>query len=117
MRKLLLIALLSAVFAVAAGDISGTWNAAVETDAGAGSPTFVFKQDGEKLTGTYSGAMGEAKITGTVTGDHVEWTFTASVDGDNIQVKYAGTLEGASKMKGTVELGSLGKGTFTAEKK
>ena len=34
-------------------------------DAGSGTPIFVFKQSGEKLTGTYSGLMGNAELTGT----------------------------------------------------
>ena len=34
-------------------DISGTWNFSVDLDGGGhGDPTFVFKQEGEKLTGT-----------------------------------------------------------------
>jgi hypothetical protein len=42
-------------------DVSGTWNAKVETDAGSGTLIFVSKQSGEKLSGTYSGVLGEAQ--------------------------------------------------------
>jgi alpha-acetolactate decarboxylase len=31
-------------------------------------------------------------------------------------VVYSGTLDGEKKMKGTVKLGDLGSGTFTAQK-
>jgi hypothetical protein len=117
MSKLLLLGLALFSIAALAADVTGTWNAAVETDAGTGTPTFVFKQTGEQLTGTYSGALGEAKVTGTVKGNQVTWTFDAAPGGDTIKVTYTGTLEGDNKMKGTVELGSLGKGTFTATKK
>ena len=103
--------------AALAADVSGTWNFNVETDAGSGSPTFVLKQDGDKLTGTYAGALGEANVKGTVHGDQVEISFEASANGETIQVVYSGTLEGDKKMKGTVKLGTLGNGTFTAEKK
>ena len=49
MRRLLtLIAFAALAFAA---DISGKWTFDVETDLGSGTPTFVFKQDGEKLTG------------------------------------------------------------------
>jgi len=115
MRKLLALALF-AVTALAA-DISGTWTADVQTDAGSGSPTFVLKQDGEALSGKYSGALGEADIHGTVKGDKVEFRFKVSPQGDAIEVVYSGTLDGEKKMKGTVTLGSLGDGTFTAERK
>lgn len=50
-------------------DISGTWTFTVHTDGGDAHPTFIFKQEGEKLTGTYSGPMGEAKVTGTLKGN------------------------------------------------
>ncbi len=114
MRKLILLSLLSV--AAFAADITGTWKANVETDAGSGTPTFVFKQTGETLTGTYSGQLGEAKLTGTVKANKVEWSFEAQVGDDKAKITYHGTLDGESKMKGTAEFGSLGKGTFTAEK-
>lgn len=114
MRMLLALVLFAA--AAFAADISGTWKFSVETDAGSGTPTFVFKQDGEKLTGSYSGQLGEAKITGTVKGDTVQWSFEVSPGDAVVKVTYHGTLEGDSKMKGTAELGSLGTGKFTAEK-
>lgn len=50
-------------------DVSGKWTAQVDTDMGSGEPTFVLKQVGDKLTGTYSGQLGEAPVTGTVKGD------------------------------------------------
>jgi len=57
--------------AALAADISGAWNAAVTLDAGSGTATFVLKQSGDRVTGTYSGTVGEAKVTGTVKGDAV----------------------------------------------
>ena len=110
-------ALLLALFAAAAfaADISGTWDFAVETSQGSGSPSFVFKQDGEKLTGKYTGLLGKAELTGTVKGDQVDFTFEApNVDG---KVHYKGTLESATRMKGECEYGDMGKGTFTGTKK
>jgi hypothetical protein len=115
MRKLLAL-LLFAVSAFAA-DVTGTWTAEVQTDAGSGTPTFVLKQTSEDLSGTYSGALGEAKLTGTVKGTDITWSFKANANGDDVTVTYKGTLDGNAKMKGTVEIGSLGKGTFTATKR
>ena len=43
-------------------DVTGKWAFAVETAAGSGTPTMTFKQDGEKLTGHYSGQLGEADL-------------------------------------------------------
>jgi hypothetical protein len=112
-RLLVLIGLMLCGLALGAADISGTWSADVALDAGTGTATFVLKQTGDTLSGTYSGALGEAKVIGSVKGDEVEWRFETEDAG---KVVYKGKLEGAAKIKGTVEYGQLGKGNFTAEK-
>ena len=112
MRRLLIAFALSALASLAA-DVSGTWSAAVRLDAGSGTATFVFKQAGDALTGTYSGALGNADVKGTVKGNQVEWSFE---NPDAGKISYKGTLEGAT-IKGSVEYGQLGAGSFTAEKK
>lgn len=112
MRRLLIAVALSAL-ALCAADISGSWSASVKLDAGSGTATFVFKQTGENLSGTYSGVLGNAEVKGTVKGNQVEWSFE---NADAGKISYKGTVEGTS-IKGTVEYGQLGTGTFTAEKK
>jgi hypothetical protein len=96
-------------------DVSGTWAFAVETGAGSGTPTMTFKQDGEKLTGQYSGQLGEAPLTGTVKGTAIEFTIDITVQGTAAHIVYSGTADKTS-MKGTVKFGDLGEGTFTAKK-
>jgi hypothetical protein len=105
--------MLSAILVLRAADISGTWSADVALDAGSGTATFVLKQSGDTLSGSYSGALGEAKVTGSIKGDDVEWSFENPEAG---KVVYKGKLDGDSKIKGAVEYGSLGKGSFTASK-
>lgn len=117
LHRILRIALPAMALASAtlAADISGSWEFTVNTSQGSGSPSFEFKQEGEKLTGTYSGLFGKAPISGSVKGDEVEFTFEVpNVDG---KVRYKGTLEGSTSMKGEVDYGDVGKGTFTAKKK
>ena len=99
-----------------AEDISGKWIFNVETDAGSGAPTFVFKQAGEKLTGTYNGAFGTAELTGTVKGSDIEFSFGATVLDQKSKVVYKGKIEAAGKMKGEVEFTGVGKGTWTGTK-
>lgn len=99
-----------------AGDISGKWDAKVDTSAGSGNPTFVFKQEGETLTGSYSGQLGESKVTGTVKGDVVEFQFEIAPQGEKIVVYYKGKVEGPAKMSGTLEIPGLADGKWTAEK-
>ena len=115
MWKLALTLLITAVAALCA-DISGTWQFDVQTDQGSGSPTFVLKQDGEKLTGTYSGLLGRAGVRGTVKGDDVVIEFEGDAGGEKATVRYTGKLEGDSKMKGKVSLAGFS-GTFTGVRK
>jgi hypothetical protein len=95
-------------------DVTGTWNFEVETAAGSGNPTFTFKQDGEKITGKYKGALGEADLTGTVKGNQVEFSFKISGQVEGIVV-YTGTTDGKT-MKGKAKFAELGEGTFTGKK-
>ncbi|MBK9316171.1 MAG: hypothetical protein IPM55_18310 [Acidobacteria bacterium] len=96
-------------------DVSGDWEVQVETDAGSGSPSFTFKQEGEKLTGNYKGLLGESQLTGSVKGDKIEFSFKVSgqIEGT---VVYTGTTDGKT-MKGKVNLGGAAEGTFTGRKK
>ena len=114
MRTLAAVGLMSV--AAFAHDISGKWIFNVETDAGGGSPTFVFKQAGEKLSGTYTGTFGTAELTGTVKGDVIEFSFEAMVLDQKGKVVYTGKIDAAGKMKGEVEFTGLGKGTWTGTK-
>lgn len=115
----------SIVMAVAAGaaaqqsktDVTGKWTFNVQTDAGSGTPTVTLKQDGEKLTGHYSSAnLGEAELTGTVKGTDIKFSFSADAGGQAVQVTYTGTVETKDSMKGSVDLGGLAQGTFTAKR-
>ena len=116
--RLALLAGLTLFLSVAAADVSGVWTLNFEQDFGGhpGTSDCTFKQDGGKLSGHYSGALGEAPLTGTVKGNAVEFSFDASIQGTNLHVVYSGTAEKDS-MKGKVTLGDVGEGTFTAKKK
>jgi len=114
MRALIAICLMS--MTAWAADVTGKWTFNVVLDAGSGSPTFVFKQTGEKLTGTYTGTLGSAELTGTVKGDVIEFWFQASAGDQTGKVVYTGKIEAPDKMKGDVDYAGLGKGTWTGKK-
>ncbi len=97
-------------------NITGDWAFTVQTDQGGGTPAITFKQDGEKLTGKYNGQLGAADLTGTVKGSDVAFTFTIDVQGQQAPVSYKGTVE-KNTMKGTLDIGGMATGTFTATKK
>jgi hypothetical protein len=98
-------------------DVTGAWALQLDIAGNAATPSATFKQEGEKLTGTYSSQMlGELPITGTVKGNAITFGFQASFDGNAVKVTYEGTVE-KDTMKGTVTFGDLGSGTFTGKKK
>ena len=105
------------VFAQAAKvNVTGKWAFNVETAAGSGTPTITFTQDGEKLTGKYSGQLGEADLTGTVKGQDIAFGFNVDAQGTMLNFKYTGTIENKDALKGKVEIVGLGEGTFTAKR-
>jgi hypothetical protein len=113
----LMMALTAAPFAQKV-DVTGDWVFNVETGMGSGTPAITFKQDGEKLTGTYNGQLGNTTFTGTVKGNAIEFSFTTDAQGQTIDVVYKGTVESATAMKGSVAMaGGQLTGTFTGKKK
>lgn len=126
MNKILCICALvcfgAASLAVAADDLSGTWTFSVDLENGGhGDPTFVLKQANGKLTGTYSGPMGERQVTGTVNGNQAVFSFEFEQDGSKVNATYTATMDGPGKMHGTLQFkGAEGGGTtgkWTATKK
>ena len=121
MKKALALAAIALVVSVRAAqapvDLTGKWLFTVQTSAGNGTPTVTLKQEGDKLTGHYSSAqLGEAELAGTVKGTEVKFTFGADVQGIHLDVVYTGTIESKDSLKGTMKLGDVGDGTFTAKR-
>ena len=98
-------------------NITGKWVFEVQTDAGTGTPTVTFKQDGEKVSGHYSSmTLGEADFTGTLKGQALTFNFNADLQGQAVPVTYTATVDSASTMKGTIDIGGAASGTFTGKK-
>jgi hypothetical protein len=98
-------------------NVTGDWSVAVETSAGSGNPSFTFKQEGEKLTGTYKGQLGEGPLNGTVKGDDITFSVKVNAQGQDLTIVYTGKIENKDTMKGKVVLGELGEGTWTGKRK
>jgi hypothetical protein len=96
-------------------DVTGTWAFQVVSDAGTRTPTVVFAQEGEKLTGRYKSQIGEAPLTGTIKGNALAFQVTLAVEGNSFTLDYSGTVDGNS-MSGKVTVADFGGGTFTAKK-
>ena len=97
-----------------AANISGTWACAIDQkdDDSPMKVTFVFKQEGERLTGAYSDAIRrDLPITGVVKGNKVEFSYEAKPPAGvkkagGITVNFTGTIESPTKITGTLPVGS-----------
>ena len=112
---------LAAVFAfsASAADISGNWKATAEGPNGAMERTFVFKVDGNKVTGeSTSTMMGKSTITdGKVEGDTVTFTIMAKIGDQDVKLNYKGKIAGG-EIKFTSEMAGGGNAAieWTAKK-
>ena len=104
---------LMVVFAVcaSAADVSGTWKGTADTPNGPIERTFMFKVDGNKLTGeTSSQMMGKSTITdGKVEGDTVTFTLTGKFGDQEVKLNYKGKING-NEIKFTSEMAGGGGG-------
>ena len=90
---------LFALFAVcaltaSAADITGNWKATAEGPNGAMERTFVFKVQGNKVTGeTTSSMMGKSTLeNGKVEGDTVTFTITGHFGDNEMKLDYKGKI-------------------------
>lgn len=98
-------------------NVTGKWSFTVTSDAGTGTPTVSLAQKGDSLTGQYSSqALGERELTGSVKNNAITFAFATEIQGTALTVTYKGTIEDANIMKGTVDFGGYGGGTFTAKR-
>ncbi len=101
----------------ATASVAGKWAMTLEMSMGTGTPTLELKQDGEKITGTYTGRYGTFALEGTVKGRAIEFAVTMSAEGQSVTISFAGEVaaDGLS-MKGTAVLDQLGDATWSAVK-
>ena len=108
MRKLVLALVMLCVVTAAAlaADITGKWKS--EMPGRDGNPmvtTYTFKVEGEKLTGTISGRMGDTPITdGKISGDDVSFAVIRNFGGEERRMEYKGKVAG-DELKLSVQFG------------
>jgi hypothetical protein len=96
--------------------VAGTWRMTMEMSMGTASPEITLKQDGDKLSGTYSGRYGTFALTGKVKGRAFEFSFLMS-EQHPVSMCFQGEVsaDGAS-LEGTAVLAEMGDATWTAKK-
>ncbi|HUB79898.1 MAG TPA: hypothetical protein VMB03_13920 [Bryobacteraceae bacterium] len=107
-RSIVLASILTAILAATApaADIGGTWKGTADFGGQSIERTFVFKVDGNKLTGeTTSELLGKSTIEdGKIDGDNISFTITADFQGNSLKMTYKGKISGDT-IKLTVDLG------------
>jgi hypothetical protein len=97
--------------------VAGTWNASLQLDTITATPAFTLKQDGTKLTGEYvSQQYGKFPLSGEVTGTAVTFTVSMNIEGNAVNATYSGVLQADGSLKGSVDIGGMMSGSFTATK-
>ena len=87
-------------------DVSGTWEAVVNSPMGEQKSTMTLKQDGDTVTGTNAGANGSVDIyDGKIDGDTLTWKM-------DITVPMPLTLEGTATVEGDAMSGKVKAGAF-----
>ena len=102
MRALIVLFALFAM-TLSATDITGTWKATTEGVNGPMKRTFIFKQDGTKVTGkTISERWGKSVIeNGKIEGDDLSFTVVVNLDIGYLKVSVTGKVQGdVIQMKG-----------------
>jgi|SRR5215467_51488 len=116
--SLLLCPVVSTGIAAGMAAISGTWTFSVDLEDGRhGAPMFVFEQQGEKLTGSYTGPLGEYDVTGTVKGDQAVFGFQIDAGDQNVTATFSGKIDGDSRMTGNVDFSNGVRGKWVATKR
>ncbi len=117
MKKLFLAIAMSLVAAVSvsAQGITGEWDASMNTPGGVRTFRILFKQDGEKLTGTVKREAGDAPLEGTVTGNNVKFAYGISYGGNPITLTMTAVVAG-DEMKGQVDIASQMQDAFSAKR-
>ena len=101
-------------------DVTGKWGIVLELSIGTSNPTLVLKQDGNKVTGTYtSSRYGDAKLTGTIDGKRVlTFQVALNAEGTDVTMLFTGEVSADGQLvpKGVVNIEGLGEGSWAAKK-
>ncbi len=98
-------------------NIAGKWLMTLELSVGTANPTLDLKQDGEKITGTYTGRYGESQLKGTLKGQALEFGFTMNAEGQDVTLSFTAQVAAdGQSMKGAATIEGLGDATWTARR-
>lgn len=96
-------------------NLTGSWNLNVNLGQGEKAATLNLQQEGERLTGSISGAFGAGEISNasTTTAGEVRFTVALEIEGQTKEATFTGRLTG-DEIRGTVTVVGMAPGSFTA---
>jgi hypothetical protein len=100
-------------------NIAGKWTMTLELEIGTSTPAIEFKQDGEKLTGTYTSTRyGAFELHGTIPADRkLAFTVNLDAEGQAVTMSFTGeVLADGTAMGGKVDIEGLGEGSWSAKR-
>jgi hypothetical protein len=100
---------------VAQSNVSGSWELNINGPQGPITATANLKQDGEKVTGTFSGPQGDVEASGTMKGNALSLAFSVNTSQGALSITMNGEVNGTS-IKGVLDF-QMGTADFTGTKK
>lgn len=122
MKKLIILSvavfgffLVGAGQAAAQASVAGSWDGSMNTPGGSVNVGFMFKVDGEKVTGTVKRASGELPLQGTIKGSDINFSYTVNYNGNEITLTFTGKVTGDT-MAGSVSFGGQADDGWSAKR-
>ena len=98
-------------------DVTGTWAMALDMSVGPSEPLLELKQEGGKITGTYTGRYGSFALAGTIKARKLAFTFTMGSAAEPVEMAFTGEVSAdGESMKGAATLGTMGDAIWTAKR-
>jgi hypothetical protein len=101
---------------VPAGLAGGKWDVTIKTPGGDFPAVANFTEDAGKLSGTFSGQMGEVPVTGTIEGKALKLSMVAKTPQGDITVELSGDVDGDSIVNGKADIAGMGQMEWTAKR-
>ncbi len=97
--------------------VAGKWVMTLETEAFTATTALELKQDGETLTGTYTGRYGAFALAGKIKERALEFAFKMTAEGMEVLMAFTGEVAADGEtIKGRASLGELGDATWSAKR-
>ena len=95
--------------------LTGNWTMAIEIQGTTATPSLELVQDGEKITGVYTGRYGKFQLTGTLKGRALQFTFTMNAEGTDVLMTFKGEVAADfQSMKGEADMAGAGEANWSA---